>query len=127
MSVGECLCVSAEKLHRRIGLTTTPCTMLGFACRAKSLIRSSTVPKKPSRRSHNTNVAFLEKSVDLNSIVAQFGGPGENRLKNMIFLHGLFGSGANWRGIASAIQPRVRSESCSARIHSPCAFADLFQ
>lgn len=73
---------------------------------------------RPSKRSLCSKAAWKEDTVDLNSVVTPFSGQSPNKLKNMIFCHGLFGSGSNWRAIASGVQSKVRT-FCSSNSRLP--------
>lgn len=61
-------------------------------------------------KTHKNNLKFRNycsnKPVALNSIIDLFNDQSNDK-KNMIFLHGLFGSGSNWRAISNSVKKLV--------------------
>lgn len=60
----------------------------------------STISKCSYRSIHHNTFINLNVSTVTPTIIP-------NKAKHMIFLHGLFGSGSNWRAIASSVTNEV--------------------
>lgn len=91
-------------------------TMLGLGRSLKNgLSRRGTTLRVP-KRAVCTKTPWSKDSVDLSSTVNSFADQSPNKLKNMLFCHGLFGSGSNWRAIASSLQSKVRQKCSSISI-----------